>query len=57
VSKPISIADCVWWLDHLEEGCTIGDTDMKFIDRIQGALEQLLDEIDAANTANRDLFK
>jgi hypothetical protein len=36
---PVSVEDCIQWLDHLDEGATIWDTDIKFIDRIRSALE------------------
>lgn len=55
MSKPQttpSMADCIQWLDKLDEGATIWDTDLKFIDRIRGALELLTDEIDASNAAH-----
>jgi hypothetical protein len=38
---PITIDDCIQWLDHLDEGATIWDTDIKFINRIRSALEVL----------------
>jgi hypothetical protein len=34
-----NLDDCIQWLDHLDEGATIWDTDIKFIDRIRSALE------------------
>lgn len=53
MSHTPSIRDCLAWLDNLDEGATIGDTDLKFIDRIRGSLELLADEIDASNEAHR----
>ncbi len=51
-ARPVTLADCIEWLSHLDEGATIWDTDLKFIFRIQSALELLADEIDVANAAH-----
>lgn len=51
LERRITVADCIEWLNHLDEGATIWDTDLKFIIRIRDVLEQHSDEIDMANAA------
>jgi hypothetical protein len=47
-----TLAECLEWLNALEEGATIWDTELKFIDRISEAVELLIDETDASNAAH-----
>lgn len=49
----LSLTDCVNWLNQLDEGATIWDTDYKFIERIVSALELLLEEESTANIEYR----
>ena len=53
MSPTISVNDCLKWLDALDEGATIWDTDLRFVSRIKGILEDYSDEVRAANAAYR----
>jgi hypothetical protein len=47
----ITTKDCLEWLDNLDEGATILDTDLIFINRIKNILEQYSDKVQAAEKA------
>lgn len=51
--RKITTRDCLRWLNELDEGATIWDTDLKFISRITQILEEYNDEVQAANAAYR----
>jgi hypothetical protein len=38
-----SLEECRYWLDQLDEGATIWDSELKFIDRIKAILDLLID--------------
>jgi hypothetical protein len=48
----ISVDDCIRWLDQLDEGATIWDTDIKFIFRIRTALELLTMDVEERQIDN-----
>jgi hypothetical protein len=52
---PVTIEDCIQWLEHLDEGATIWDTDVKFIERIRTALLTLR-ELTAADIRQDSLL-
>jgi hypothetical protein len=51
-TKIPSLEDCILWLDNLEEGATIWDTELPIIYRAKFYLQQLSDEMDVANEAH-----
>ena len=53
MTQSISTSDCLEWLDNLDEGATILDTDLRFVSRIKSILEDYSDEVRAANAAYR----
>ncbi len=53
--RPPTLRECLTWLEYLQEGTTIWDTDLRYVFRIMDALEMLADEIDVANEAHARL--